>query len=410
MELMPGFKSSDAGPIPVDWECVAIADVARLESGHTPSKRVPAYWNGDVPWVSLHDSRALEENEISETAKTITELGLQNSSARLLPAGTVVFSRTATVGKASIIAKPMATSQDFANYVCGPKLHNRYLMYLFRYMKPRWRRLMAGSIHNTIYMPVFETLRIAYPPIREQVAIAEVLADKDAEIDGVLLVLEKKRALKHAAMQQLLSGRIRLEGRASRWREASLNDVVSRSAGYWGQAQRSPMRTRKVSVIRAGDVDSEGRLVGTADRYFTDAEYAKAKCERGDVIVTGSGSVGKVWWCDGRPAVAASNFVRVLRPVNDAVDGKFLSYLLRSDHAQRVMYEHVATGVLANLGTTFFTSAWMRLPSLDEQLSIAAVLSDMDAEIAALEARLEKTRALKQAMMQELLTGRTRLA
>ena len=136
--------------IPDGWKLVPIVSVATLESGHTPSRMRPAYWNGDIPWVSLHDSQDLDTPEIVHTKYSVTPLGIANSSARVLPAGTVVFSRTATVGKSTILGRAMATSQDFANYICGSTLHNRYLMHLFRYMQPEWSRLMAGSTHNTI--------------------------------------------------------------------------------------------------------------------------------------------------------------------------------------------------------------------------------------------------------------------
>ena len=129
--------------IPESWDLVPILSVAKLESGHTPSRRKPEYWNGSVPWISLHDTASLDGPEIVNTKQSISELGLRNSSARLLPRGTVVFSRTATVGKSTIMAREMSTTQDFANYVCGPRMHNRYLMHLFRHMQPEWKRLMA---------------------------------------------------------------------------------------------------------------------------------------------------------------------------------------------------------------------------------------------------------------------------
>jgi type I restriction enzyme, S subunit len=114
MEVRPGYKLTEVGVIPDDWDCVRICDVARLESGHTPRRTVNAYWNGPIPWVSLHDTNSLDHNYIYDTAMTVTQQGIDNSSARLLPAGTVVFSRTATVGKAAILGRSMATSQDFA--------------------------------------------------------------------------------------------------------------------------------------------------------------------------------------------------------------------------------------------------------------------------------------------------------
>lgn len=185
MELRPGYKKTDGGVIPEDWDYRPIAEYARLESGHTPSKKFATYWNGSIPWVSLHDTDLLDRNFIDDTSLKITELGLANSSARLLPAGTVVFSRTATVGKASIVTQSMATSQDFANYICGPRLHNEFLAYLFRSMQTVWQSLMAGSTHNTIYMPAFKRLMIVVPLLDEQHEIATALSDVDAATDSL---------------------------------------------------------------------------------------------------------------------------------------------------------------------------------------------------------------------------------
>ena len=142
---------------------------------------------------------------------------------------------------------------------------------------------------------------------------------------------------------------------------------------------------------------------------MTDEEVETCKCRPGDVLFAASGEPGKLWHCMDEANVGASNFLRILRPCNTRALGLFLSYALRSEAAQRVIINATTSSVLANIQTEFFSSCWLMLPSLPEQTAIAAVLSDMDAELAGLEERLSKTRALKQGMMQELLTGRTRL-
>ncbi|MDH5491961.1 MAG: restriction endonuclease subunit S, partial [Myxococcales bacterium] len=103
--------------LPASWELVTLTSVARLESGHTPSKRRDEYWNGGIPWISLADIKRLGVPEIYDTEHEVAELGIENSSARLLPQGTVVLSRTAMIGYTSVMAREMATSQDFANFV-----------------------------------------------------------------------------------------------------------------------------------------------------------------------------------------------------------------------------------------------------------------------------------------------------
>lgn len=194
--------------IPESWDLVKITSVARLESGHTPSRKKAEYWGGDIHWVSLHDSKDLGAPEIFETAQKISRLGLANSSARILPKGTVVFSRTASVGKATILGREMATSQDFANYVCGVRLHNRYLMHFLRHNQAEWGRLMSGSTHKTIYMPVFRNLQILLPPYEEQVEIADFVDRLDARLASEQKLVNSLTRLKAALSAALLTGQI----------------------------------------------------------------------------------------------------------------------------------------------------------------------------------------------------------
>jgi type I restriction enzyme, S subunit len=197
--------------LPDGWTIERLVNVARLESGHTPSRHVPAYWEGgNTEWISLHDTQNLERPEITSTELKITEDGLKNSSARLLPKGTVCFSRTATVGKCVIMGKPMATSQDFANFVCSPKLNNKYLLYLLRWMQPTWKQLSSGSTHKTIYMPTFKSLQIVLPPRPAQDTIADAMDALTAAIDEGVATLAQFRRCKVALTADLLSGRARV--------------------------------------------------------------------------------------------------------------------------------------------------------------------------------------------------------
>jgi type I restriction enzyme S subunit len=197
--------------LPQGWQIAKLVDVARLESGHTPDRQKPEYWSGgDIEWISLHDTKNLEQADISQTEMRITRAGLTNSSARLLPAGTVCFSRTATVGKCVIMAMPMATSQDFANFVCSAKLNNRYLLHLMRWMQPVWKSLASGSTHQTIYMPTFKALQIVLPTRADQDAIAETMDGFVSVTNGYAKQLERLHILKTSLTSDLLSGRVRV--------------------------------------------------------------------------------------------------------------------------------------------------------------------------------------------------------
>lgn len=208
---VPNWKTGSLGvqAIPADWRLVRLVEVAKLESGHTPSKGIDEYWGGDINWLSLHDTRNLRSRVIFETTQKTTEAGIRNSSARILPTGTVCFSRTASVGHCVILGRDMATSQDFANYVCGDAISNRYLMYLFRSMGQIWSRLAAGSTHQTIYMPTFEQLQIALPPISEQLQIVQIADGFYDEIEALEADLASKIALRATLTTDLVTGRQR---------------------------------------------------------------------------------------------------------------------------------------------------------------------------------------------------------
>ena len=193
---------------------------ARLRSGHTPSRQHPEYWvNCTIPWFGLADVWQIRDgltDHVTETAEKIIELGLANSAARLLPRGTVILSRTASVGFAGILGVDMATTQAFVNWVCGPTIRPEYLLDVFRAMQAEFRRLTKGSTHQTIYMPDVGTFSTPLPPVAEQDRIGAFVRDQTKRIDALVtkkarlieLLLEKRTALISAAV----TGKIDVRG------------------------------------------------------------------------------------------------------------------------------------------------------------------------------------------------------
>ncbi|GAA4444192.1 restriction endonuclease subunit S [Novipirellula rosea] len=174
-------RLSNNEPIPKGWRWVDLQEVARLESGHTPSRKIPEYWmDGDVPWLSLKDIRGMKSRYVEDTIDKPTMLGIDNSSARMLPKGTVAFCRTASVGNVAILGREMATSQDFVDWVCGPNLLPEYLYEAFKASGPTFASEMQGSTHQTIYMPTVKRFKVLLPPLSEQKRIANILDKADA--------------------------------------------------------------------------------------------------------------------------------------------------------------------------------------------------------------------------------------
>lgn len=200
------------GSVPAHWQVGCIRRFAEMHSGHTPSRQVAEYWaDCDIPWFTLADVwqlRAGRQEYLGATSAQISKLGLANSAAELLPAGTVVFSRTASVGYSGIMPVAMTTSQDFWNWVCGPELLPEYLLYLFRAMNAEFGALRMGSTHQTIYQGDAAGIRITVPPLDEQREIVERIRQSlertDAMIDAadhaINLMGERRSALISAAV------------------------------------------------------------------------------------------------------------------------------------------------------------------------------------------------------------------
>lgn len=195
---------------PDGWRLVLLDEVARRGSGHTPNKKISSYWRGDVQWISLQDTKRLDQVYIRETAQRITPDGIRNSSAVLHPAGTVVVSRDATIGKSAIMASDMAVSQHFIAYTCGPDLSPLYLYYWLQRMKTVFERIGAGSTIKTIGLPFFRSLRIALPPRAEQDQAALLLWEADCAIQQSATTIEKLRCLATVLRTDLLSGQVRV--------------------------------------------------------------------------------------------------------------------------------------------------------------------------------------------------------
>ena len=187
-----------------------------MKSGHTPSRQHPEYWEDcDIPWFTLSDVWQLRDGRatyLDGTRELISGVGIANSAAELLPADTVILSRTASIGFSGILPVPMATSQDFWNWVCGPKLMPKYLLLTFRSMKDEFNRLMVGSTHRTIYEASAASFRVPVPPIAEQQAIIRFLERRlpanDAARDVATLAIERLQEHRTALVTAAVTGKI----------------------------------------------------------------------------------------------------------------------------------------------------------------------------------------------------------
>ena len=213
VDKQDAYVMTRADEVPAEWEIRQLDEIAEIKTGHTPSTSVDEYWDGNISWVDIHDLTQLEKTVIETTDDTITEEGLENSGAKLLPKGTLVLCRTGAIGETAILGKEMATDQDQVTFECDESVVlPRYLMYLFEFATPQLERLSAGSTHDKIQLHFFSDLEIPLPSIDEQHKIVDALESIDDVVIANKEQLDRLDRRKTGLRQDLISGDVRTAG------------------------------------------------------------------------------------------------------------------------------------------------------------------------------------------------------
>jgi type I restriction enzyme, S subunit len=292
-----------AGGHPAGWNWVPLTDVAELATGHTPDRTRADYWNGGIPWISLTEIRELDGRCASTTDLHVSPEGIRHSSAVVLPPGTVCFSRTASIGFVTIMGAPMATSQDFVNWICGDDLDPRYLMHALRCSRRQLRGLSAGSTHKTIYVRVAEMFRVLLPPLEYQRRIADLLDRADVLRAKRRTSLAQLDLLTYAIFADMFGGP---SDGATRWPVLPVSSYVAAFQGGRsfesdsGGAETAGTRVLKISAV-TGMTFRPWESKPVPDDYHPPAEHF---VRAGDLLISRANTaalVGAVAHVDATP-------------------------------------------------------------------------------------------------------------
>lgn len=277
-------------------------------------------------------------------------------------------------------------------------------------------RAIATGTTSVAAIYTRDLLRLPFivPPHSEQYAIASALSDADRLINALNSLIAKKRAIKLAAMQQLLTGKTRLPGFTQDWKPLAMakKSVLKARIGWQGLTTAEYLKTGEYRLVTGTDFEA-GRIDWSHCFYVTEKRYRQdphIQLKPGDVLLTKDGTIGKVGYVDELPGPATLNSgVFVIRPKNGAYDSLFLFYILKSRIFEEFLAKLQAGSTIVHLYQKDFVSFRFMAPPITEQQAIVSILSNMDSELAVLDHLREKTTAIKQGMMQVLLTGRIRL-
>ena len=412
MELKPGYKRTEVGVIPEEWEVRPFLSIVRIANGQVDPRHEPYRSMTLVApdHIESGTGRLLDK-------KTAAEQGAVSGKYVFGPHDVLYskirpYLRKATLanfhGLCSADMYPLRPAPDISpGFVLPLVLGERFSAY-------------AESVSARSGMPKINRAELAefltaVPPIQEQRAIATALSDIDGLLTQLDRLIAKKRDIKQAAMQQLLTGKTRLPGFGGEWATRTIGELATTYGGLVGKS-KADFGAGDAQYVTFLNVMSNSVVNPVLfDRVRVPSGEPQNLVRQGDLLLNGSSETPEevgmcaLVACDV-PDLYLNSFCFGLRLRDEAkVDGLFLSYLIRGEPGRDMMKSLAQGSTRYNISKAAIRDAAVSIPELQEQTAIATLLSDLDAELAALEARRDKTRALKQGMMQELLTGRTRL-
>lgn len=410
MEVKPGYKQTEVGVIPNGWEVKSLGELGSVVRGGSPRPAGDSrYFNGNfIPWLTVAALTNIPDHQIHvlETTGYLTEEGSKRS--RTLISGTLIIANSgATLGVAKLLGVTCCANDGVAAII-SQRLGNKG--FVCQYINTRTKHLRetiaTGNGQPNLNTALIREILIPYPPLPEQRAIAEALGDVDALLGALDRLIAKKRDLKQAAMQQLLTGQTRLPGFEGKWEVTTLGDIGECIIGLTYKPE--DVVHHGLLVLRSSNVQN-GRLAYD-DNVYVNLEVSEHLYTKvGDLLIcVRNGSRALIGKCAVIDQSAAGLTFGAFMAVYRTKHWQFVVHAFQGDDIQRQIRDNI--GATINQITNKDMKAFrLQLPPEAEQAAIADVLSDMDAELAELERRRDKTRMIKQGMMQELLTGRTRL-
>jgi type I restriction enzyme S subunit len=410
MRIDKDTRETKVGWIPMDWDCPAMAELGEISSGGTPDTTNPDYWEGKVPWVTPSDITALKTRFITDTRTKITELGLRKSSAVLLPVNTVVVCTRATIGRCAVAKIALATNQGFKNITGLTASCAEYLYYQILFFKNALLRLGCGSTYLEVSKSDFSRLHIPFPKCDEELRrIVEILSAWDDAIDQTRMLIDAKKRLRKALMQQLLTGKRRLPGFIEPWNETQLDQIFRREQRPTELVQGHEYRL--VSIRRrAGGLFERGHFV-VGDIAYSELHHieandlliSKRQVTHGALAVVGDGFAG---------AYVSNEYTILSRKEAATLYMPFFRWLTHSRwlwHLAYISSDGVHIEKLIFKPRSFLRHSLSLPRSIHEQEAIATILQTADEEIQLLEMELVALNKQMCGLMQKLLTGTIRV-
>jgi type I restriction enzyme S subunit len=414
--LRAGYKQTEVGVIPEDWGVKSMDSLTNLMTNGFVGIATSAYVDSDDGVLYVQGYNVQENGFNFHGIKRVAKSFHARHQKSCLREGDLLTIQTGDIGVTTMVPPELVGANCHAlvisRFVKNQSDPSFYCQYLNSERgRSQLREIETGSTMKHLNVGDMKQVLLPAPPVEEQRAIAAALCDVDALLGGLDSLIAKKQGLKVAAMQQLLTGQTRLPGFSGEWEVVKAGDIGRFQGGSGFPIRFQGTTEGEYPLFKVSDMNNVGNetFMETANNYISESlrkQLGATAFPAGSIVFAKVGAavflerkkiLNKASCLDNNMAAFVMDASRAYCP--------FIHYVLLSTKLGSL----VSTTALPSLSGRVLAAIELPLPSVPEQTAIAAILSDMDAELAALQARRSKTQALKQSMMQELLTGRIRL-
>jgi len=408
MAVKEGYKQTEIGVIPEDWGISKLSDVCLIGTGMTPPTNDRSNYGTDYLFVSPADLGS--HKWIKNSEKRLSSKGYQ--LARKFPAYSILFTCIgSTIGKTGLASIELTSNQQINAVYPNESISSEFLYYGLDYIAPRIRINAGQQAVPIINKKAFGETTIPIPDLKEQKTIATVLSDIDVLIDSLSKLIEKKKNIKQGAMQELLTGKKRLEGFSGEWVEVKFRDVCEKIIDNRGKTP--PLTKTGIPLLETNTIknDFKDPIYEFVTKFVSEYTYKtwfRDHIQRDDILISTVGMVGETALLSDYKCAIAQNLIGLR--ISKKVNADFVFYQSKTPSFKSQVKAVLMGAVQPSLKVPHLLNFIVKLPKTkEEQTAIATILSDMDSEIEKLQSKLDKYKAIKQGMMQELLTGRIRL-
>ncbi|MFV0228431.1 restriction endonuclease subunit S [Empedobacter falsenii] len=383
-----------------NWKLKSLKEIGEIIGGGTPSTAIEEYWNGEINWFTPSE---ITSKYISSSKRKISELGVNKSSAKLLPVGSILLTTRATIGEVSICLEESTTNQGFQSIVVNNFNNNEFVYYLVNTLKNEFIKNSSGSTFLEISKKKIEVINNYFPTLQEQTKIADFLGAVDKQLDILNQKKEKLNLYKKGVMQQLFSQQIRFKDDNGNdfpdWEEKTLGEV---GVFYSGTGFNEKEQGGKVGIpfIKVSDMNLVGNeiLIKSANNYVTNNQIDRNNYKIIKVPTILFAKVGAAIYLERKRI--GENLIIDNNMMGFSPNGNIMYYYYMFQNIR--LSKYAQNGALPSYNSKDIGKIQVNIPSIEEQTKIANFLSAIDNQIQAVENQITKTETYKKGLLQQM--------